>query len=109
MRQILLNFVSNAIKFTDRGSVTVTISQSGTGRILFEVIDTGVGISEQGCDQLFQPFTQLDSSDSRRYGGTGLGLSISKRLVEIMGGEIGVRSQFGERLDVLVCPAGGTG
>ena len=96
VRQILLNFVSNAIKFTDRGSVTVTISQSGTGRILFEVIDTGVGISEQGCDQLFQPFTQLDSSDSRRYGGTGLGLSISKRLVEIMGGEIGVRSRLGE-------------
>ena len=95
VRQILLNFVSNAIKFTDTGSVTVTISLSGTGRILFEVIDTGVGISEQGCAQLFQPFTQLDSSDSRRYGGTGLGLSISKRLVEIMGGEIGVRSHPG--------------
>ena len=96
VRQILLNFVSNAIKFTDSGSVTVTISLSGAGRILFEVIDTGVGISEQGCAQLFQPFTQLDSSDSRRYGGTGLGLSISKRLVEIMGGEIGVRSRPGE-------------
>ncbi|HYI96404.1 MAG TPA: ATP-binding protein [Bryobacteraceae bacterium] len=95
LRQVLLNFVSNAIKFTDKGSVTVNVLPGrNAGRILFEIVDTGVGISEHGCTQLFQPFTQLDSSDSRRHGGTGLGLSISKRIVETMGGEVGVRSQL---------------
>jgi signal transduction histidine kinase/CheY-like chemotaxis protein len=97
LRQILLNLLSNAIKFTPEGSVTVQITAVSGQRVMrFAVIDTGVGMSESGCGQLFQPFTQLDSADNRRYGGTGLGLSISKRLVTLMGGEIGVRSELGK-------------
>jgi signal transduction histidine kinase/CheY-like chemotaxis protein len=97
LRQILLNLLSNAIKFTPEGSVTVQITSMPGQRLMrFAVIDTGVGISEAGCGQLFQPFTQLDSADNRRYGGTGLGLSISKRLVTLMGGDIGVRSEVGK-------------
>jgi len=97
VRQVLLNLTANAIKFTDSGSVRVHVCDQGdTGRLLFEVVDTGVGIAEHDCARLFQPFTQVDSSDRRRHGGTGLGLSISKGLVEIMGGEIGVTSRVGE-------------
>jgi signal transduction histidine kinase/ActR/RegA family two-component response regulator len=97
LRQILLNLLSNAIKFTSEGSVSVNLSrEEGTERMHVEVTDTGSGLDEEGCKQLFQPFTQLDSSDSRKHGGTGLGLSISKRLVELMGGEIGVRSRLGQ-------------
>ena len=92
LRQILLNMLSNAVKFTSQGSVTVRVTCAENGEGRFEVIDTGVGISDAGRKQLFQPFTQLESGDSRRYGGTGLGLSISKRLVSLMGGRIGVES-----------------
>ena len=92
LRQILLNLLSNAIKFTHAGSVTLSVNLRDDGLLLFEVVDTGVGISEDAMSKLFTPFTQEDSSTSRTYGGTGLGLSIAKRLVNLLGGEIGVES-----------------
>ena len=96
LSQVLINLVSNAIKFTDQGGVTVKISCSSEGQKLrFEVIDTGIGMKKATLSKLFQPFTQADVSTTREFGGTGLGLSISKELVEGMGGTISVHSQEG--------------
>jgi two-component system, sensor histidine kinase len=95
VRQVLLNLVGNAVKFTERGSVTVHLSRSSAG-LQFDVKDTGAGISATGLSRLFSNFSQVDASTTRRFGGTGLGLAISKRLVEGMGGEIGVDSVEGE-------------
>jgi CheY-like chemotaxis protein len=96
LRQVLLNLVVNAVKFTTSGEVVVggTVdAESGDGVVLrFTVRDTGIGITPEQKTRLFTPFTQADGSMTRRYGGTGLGLAISKRLVELMGGEIGVDS-----------------
>jgi signal transduction histidine kinase/ActR/RegA family two-component response regulator len=95
-RQVLLNLLSNAVKFTASGSVLVRVARAaGGGSIRFEVSDTGPGITQEDQARLFQPFMQLDNSNSRQFGGTGLGLSISKRLVELMGGAIGVMSERG--------------
>ncbi len=100
VRQVLLNLVGNAIKFTDEGSVAVDVRYEtdvdGGSLIRVTVADTGMGISEDVRGRLFSKFTQADGSITRRYGGTGLGLSISKQLVEMMGGTIGVESTFGE-------------
>lgn len=96
IRQILLNLCGNAVKFTSKGEIGICVKLSEKqDRIVFEVSDTGMGISAEDCARLFQPFTQVDNSDRRRFGGTGLGLSISKRLVELMHGEMGVRSEEG--------------
>jgi len=96
LRQVLLNLVANAVKFTHRGSVSVTarlVPDFPGGLCLrFEVQDTGIGISPGDIPRLFQPFQQVDASNSRQFGGTGLGLSISKRLVTLMSGQIGVTS-----------------
>ena len=96
LRQVLLNLVANAVKFTSRGSVSITVSKVAdyhNGLCLrFEVQDTGIGIAPADVADLFQPFKQVDASTSRKYGGTGLGLSISKRLVTLMSGQIGVTS-----------------
>ncbi len=100
LRQIVLNFLTNAIKFTASGEVTVrALLEQRTEemvRVRLEVQDQGIGISEEAQQRLFQPFTQADSSTTRKYGGTGLGLSICKRLVELMGGEVGLKSCEGE-------------
>jgi CheY-like chemotaxis protein len=92
--QVLINLIGNAIKFTDEGEVKVAV-QHHAGHLEFTVSDTGIGIPEDKHKQIFQTFSQVDSSPTRRHGGTGLGLAISKGLVELMGGRIGVRSRLG--------------
>ena len=100
VRQILLNFLSNAIKFTPAGTIQVQIcskiASNGRLEILFEVVDEGIGLTEEQRARLFKPYAQAEKSTSRRFGGTGLGLVISKQLAEMMGGSIGVRSQAGK-------------
>ena len=96
LRQIIMNLVGNAIKFTQQGEVVVDIgvshSEADRVMLLIKVQDTGIGMSEEACEKVFEEFQQADTSTTRRYGGTGLGLTISSRLVEMMGGEIGVKS-----------------
>jgi signal transduction histidine kinase/CheY-like chemotaxis protein len=100
LRQVLLNLVSNAVKFTEEGEVVVHVAAEPTGassyRLEFAVRDTGVGIPKDRMDRLFASFSQVDASTTRRYGGTGLGLAISKRLVELMGGTMSVESEEGK-------------
>ena len=102
LRQVLINLVNNAVKFTAQGEVTVQArllkADNGAGRavIEFRVSDSGIGIPAERLASLFEAFTQVDASTTRKYGGTGLGLAICKRLVELMGGEIGVESELGK-------------
>ena len=100
LRQVLSNLMSNAVKFTEKGGITlrVALEEDGTSlaKLRFEVIDTGIGIGPEESSSLFAEFVQADSSITRRFGGTGLGLSICKRLVEMMGGEIGFASMPGQ-------------
>jgi PAS domain S-box-containing protein len=97
VRQILLNLIGNAVKFTDAGSVTLEAAYDARqGRLTYCVIDTGLGIPADRAAKLFQRFSQIDGSSTRKHGGTGLGLAICKGLAEAMGGEIGVRSQEGQ-------------
>ncbi|MEZ7891449.1 MAG: PAS domain S-box protein [Candidatus Wallbacteria bacterium] len=99
LRQILINLISNAIKFTYNGGITVKITlkslneEKSTAGILFEVIDTGIGMNEDNKNKIFKPFFQVDMTNTRKFGGTGLGLSIAKKMVEILGGRIEVISQ----------------
>jgi CheY-like chemotaxis protein len=98
LRQILLNLLSNALKFTERGRVGVTVrreAQTGGDRLRFEIADTGIGIAAEHQHLLFENFSQVDRSATRKFGGSGLGLAISRRLAEAMSGTIGVTSQVG--------------
>src|SRR5205807_10387330 len=96
LRQILINLIGNAIKFTASGAVTVTLRHQVDGparsKLLFLVADTGIGMTGAEISQLFEPFTQADASSTRRFGGTGLGLAISRRLARALGGDILVSS-----------------
>ena len=97
LRQVVLNLVSNAIKFTESGVVTVNVRPGDRlGEICIEVHDTGIGIPEEKANGLFGAFTQVDATTARKYGGTGLGLSICRSLVRLMDGEIGVTSELGK-------------
>ncbi|MCK7517785.1 MAG: ATP-binding protein [Ignavibacteriales bacterium] len=100
LRQILTNLLSNAVKFTHKGEVEISVTSEHLDfkeyLFKFNVRDTGLGIPENKLDKLFKPFSQVDSSTTRTFGGTGLGLVISKRIVELMGGEIGFTSVEGE-------------
>ena len=112
LRQVLLNLVNNAVKFTDRGEVLIAVELTGhennTAILDFSVADTGIGMSAEQQARLFKPFTQADSSTTRKYGGTGLGLSISRSLVGLMGGKLevcsreGVGSTFSFRLNFAI-------
>ncbi|MCA9727069.1 MAG: response regulator, partial [Candidatus Eisenbacteria bacterium] len=119
IRQILTNLVGNAIKFTEEGAITIElqVTEMLEGRVGVRILvtDTGVGISADRLDRIFERFTQEDASTTRRFGGTGLGLAISKRLAQLMGGEIEVRSELGRgsefalrlTLPVTECPQSG--
>jgi len=100
LRQVVLNLLSNAVKFTHEGHISVRVANCAASNerasLIIEVTDTGIGIPPDRIDRLFKSFSQVDSSTTRHYGGTGLGLSIVKRLAELMGGEVGVRSDVGK-------------
>jgi signal transduction histidine kinase/CheY-like chemotaxis protein len=110
LRQVLLNLISNAIKFTNQGRVDLRLAQvsaeGGRARLLFSVVDTGIGIAPEAISRIFEDFTQVDGSISRRFGGSGLGLAICRRLVTLMGGSIAVDSEPGIgsdfRFDILL-------
>ena len=119
LEQVLINLIGNAVKFTEQGEVTLVVQRLRADalgvRLRFEVRDTGIGIPPAAQERLFTPFTQADEGISRRFGGTGLGLSISKRLLALMGEEIGVASQAGQgstfwfELSLAWAPAAATG
>ncbi|WP_282295177.1 response regulator [Stenotrophomonas sp. PS02289] len=104
LEQILKNLLSNALKFTEQGGVTVTASAARHGQVAFSVIDSGIGIAQEQQQRIFEAFQQADGSISRRYGGTGLGLSISQELARLLGGHITVDSELGKgsRFQVLI-------
>ena len=99
LRQILVNLIGNAIKFTSQGEIVVNVDleelRDGSNNVRFSVTDTGIGIAKEGLDRLFQAFSQVDTSTTRKFGGTGLGLAISRRLAELMGGKMWAESEPG--------------
>jgi signal transduction histidine kinase len=105
LRQMLLNLLSNAAKFTEKGKIYLKIEHQSNPDgdwIIFGVTDEGIGMTDEQQQKLFQPFTQADTSSTRRYGGTGLGLSITKQFAEIMGGSIQLLSEFGKGSTFIV-------
>jgi len=96
LKQVLLNMISNSSKFTKEGKVSLIISEEAKNRIKFEISDTGIGMTENQLKNVFEEFTQAETSTSKDYGGTGLGLPICKKLTELMGGKIEVQSKIGE-------------
>jgi Amt family ammonium transporter len=112
LRQILINLVGNALKFTENGGVQIRVrfipSDTGDGHLEFAVVDTGVGMTEEQIGRLFRPFTQADASTTRKFGGTGLGLTITKRLTEMLGGTVAVESEPGKSSTFTVTIATGS-
>jgi CheY-like chemotaxis protein/anti-sigma regulatory factor (Ser/Thr protein kinase) len=102
LRQVVVNLLGNAVKFTERGEVSVTVDSTGGPNVRIAVRDTGIGISASAKERLFTSFMQADVSTTRRYGGTGLGLAISKRLVELMSGRIAIDSEPGVGTEVSI-------
>jgi CheY-like chemotaxis protein len=96
IRQILVNFVSNALKFTSQGTIVIKVSEKDGDLVSFCVDDTGIGIRDEDRSKIFQKFSQAESGHSRRFGGTGLGLAISKQLADLMGGKVGFTSRLSE-------------
>jgi signal transduction histidine kinase len=96
LKQVLLNMISNSSKFTKKGKVTLKISEETRDRVKFELSDTGIGMTEDQLKNVFEEFTQAETSTSKDYGGTGLGLPICKKITELMGGKIDVQSKIGE-------------
>lgn len=106
VQQVLLNLVNNGIKFTEKGSITVTAERQG-GRVRLRVLDTGIGIRQEDLGRLFQPFSQLDTGLGRQHEGTGLGLAICRRLARLMGGDVVARSEWGQGSEFcVILPAG---
>src|SRR5262249_29270651 len=99
LRQVLVNLIGNAVKVTEqgqgRGTASIAAESDFWLKLLFEVENAGLGLSDDANERLFEPFVQADGSITRKYGGTGLGLAISKQLIELMGGQVGVESQAG--------------
>ena len=112
LRQVIVNLVGNAVKFTENGSIRIDVSflpqwRSDQSAVSVEVTDTGIGIGQEALARLFEPFTQAESSTTRKYGGTGLGLAISRQIVTVLGGELTVSSTPGEGSTFTVTiPAG---
>lgn len=110
LNQVLMNLAGNAVKFTEKGSVTIEIKKTGIeNKIRYSIIDTGIGISKDNLQSVFESFSQAHSSDTRKFGGTGLGLTISKQLVELMGGNLSIESEEGAGTVFsfeLNCPVG---
>jgi signal transduction histidine kinase/CheY-like chemotaxis protein len=96
IKQILNNYLNNALKFTTQGNIYLCVSQSESGEFKFTVQDTGIGINTEDMDDLFKDFSQVNTGSNRTFGGSGLGLAISKRLAVLMGGDVGVESEFGK-------------
>ena len=96
LRQILFNMLSNAAKFTKNGKITLSVETVNKMNIKFDIIDTGIGMNKEQLENVFEEFTQAESSTSKDYGGTGLGLPISKKMAEMMGGEINAKSSKGK-------------
>jgi signal transduction histidine kinase len=112
VEQVLLNLLNNAVKFTERGEVAVTAEEVYSPQIAvrLRVFDTGIGIKPEDMAVLFQPFKQIDSGLTRNFEGTGLGLAICRRLLELMGGEIEVESEWGKgSVFTVIFPVQGTG
>jgi len=103
VRQILFNLLGNAAKFTERGVVTLAVARESDGWMHFRITDTGIGMTPEQMQDLFEAFTQADASTTRKYGGTGLGLAISQRFCQMMGGEIRVESEVGKGTSFTVC------
>ena len=109
-RQILVNLLGNAVKFTDAGAVTLRLAQGGARPVRIDIEDTGIGIPADELPRLFRPFAQVDTGLTRRHGGTGLGLYISRRLATLLGGHIEVASEPGVGSTFsVVLPLSGTG
>jgi signal transduction histidine kinase/CheY-like chemotaxis protein len=108
LQQILFNLLGNAIKFTEKGSVRLSLESAPDSMVRIKVVDTGIGLTEEQRNRLFQPFVQADSSTTRRFGGTGLGLSIVRRLAEAMGGGVEVLSEAGQGSTFIVTVRLGT-